>query len=192
MYIICENSWPLKFLSPCDVIIINDILINQSTIDIETGVAACGFALIRDKPHGVQERVLAINTNFRSHLSAHCIVVLTTHRIVLLSNAGLKETTFANLSELSTTSFCKCEIALHYIGPKSPVIKLDPTEILPKEPIKRTSRPLRKVDPYIGFPDSIIRDLWYRMFKEVVFGWHMVFSELIPPFIMLIGGCFSS
>ena len=44
---------------------------------------------------------------------------------MLLSNAGLKETTFAELHELSTTSFCKCELSLHFIGTKTPIIKLE-------------------------------------------------------------------
>ena len=34
-----------------------------------------------------------------------------------------------------------------------------------------------KTDPYLGFPNELLRDLWYRIIKEVICGWKIVFSE---------------
>ncbi len=34
-----------------------------------------------------------------------------------------------------------------------------------------------KTDPYLGFPDELLRDIWYRIIKEVISGWKIIFSE---------------
>lgn len=43
-----------------------------------------------------------------------------------MSNAGMKERVFGTLSEMTSSSFCKCELPLYsFVGPKIPIIKLD-------------------------------------------------------------------
>ena len=50
------------------------------------------------------------------------------YRVVILSNAGLREKTFAELPDLQPSAFCKCDITLNFLGPKTPVIKQEVLE----------------------------------------------------------------
>ena len=50
------------------------------------------------------------------------------YRVIILSNAGLREKTFAELPDLQPSAFCKCDITLNFLGPKTPVIKQEVLE----------------------------------------------------------------
>lgn len=56
------------------------------------------------------------------------------NRILLLSSAGLKERTFAELPELSVSSICVCEMSTNAISPKIPIIKVEPGEQSKQQP----------------------------------------------------------
>ncbi len=60
-------------------------------------------------------------------------VFLYFYRIVILSQAGWRERTFANLFDLECGSFTKCEISLHFLGAKTPVIKQEITQDTKKD-----------------------------------------------------------